>query len=977
MTDGPKRMTLSVSDFDAFHRVVHGWPPFPWQSRLLEQVVAERKWPRVLDLPTGSGKTTCIDIALFALALDATNPPQERWCPRRIAMVVDRRIVVDQAAERGRKLVEALETARGRDGGSTMSGEGARVLRAVADALARLCDPAEPPLAVFTLRGGIPQDDGWARSPDQPLIIASTVDQLGSRLLIQGYGVGHGMRPVHAGLAANDMLVLLDEVHLSQPFKQTLEALERLRGRFSGHGLPRRFQFAFLSATPDESGNHFTLSKADLDSSSPLAPRLRASKAVRLTRVSGRGALVERVASEALDLLRRHVVVAVVVNRVATALEVFTRLTANDSDAVLLTGRMRPLDRDDVLAGYRARIVAGARNRTPDERRLVVVGTQCIEAGADFDFDAMVSESASLDALRQRFGRVDRLGEYRTEDGNGRAEGVIVHDKEVKADRIYEETITSTVQWLEDRLDKKSRVIDFGSIALRDAPSGLRAPRAKAPTLMPAYMDLWSQTSPVPAVVPEPGLFLHGPRSGPEDVQVIWRTDIDLDEEMHLPGVVAAVSALRPSSLEAISLPFIVAKRWLSQPDGDVLEDTSDVEVKPVMAEMPGDGGRRALRWLGNDSEIVGPSEIRPGDTLVVPSAYGGIQPTSRSFDPSAKEPVPDLAERASLLARGRPLLRLHRAVVAGLGMALDVDDADAARAALGAQAADLPGWQRPWAARLGKARINVVPKDGGSDGWVVLEGRRLKADELRPFLGRGETTLEEGAEITTDEEASAYSGTEVELAAHCVHVETRVRDYAKRLGLSDSLVRDLSLAGWLHDVGKADPRFQRQLRGGSEIAYLRDEGRLLAKSGMSAYSRGELRRARVSSGYPEGTRHEVQSIAMLEAELPQLRALAHDVDLVMHLVASHHGHCRPFAPAVNDAAPVTVTLEHHQSETFGAFGFKPTTSANGLHRLDCPLADRFWALVAKYGWLELCWLEAILRLADHRASEHEVESHV
>jgi CRISPR-associated endonuclease/helicase Cas3 len=118
--------------------------------------------------------------------------------------------------------------------------------------------------------------------------------------------------------------------------------------------------------------------------------------------------------------------------------------------------------------------------------------------------------------------------------------------------------------------------------------------------------------------------------------------------------------------------------------------------------------------------------------------------------------------------------------------------------------------------------------------------------------------------------------------------------------------------------------------------------------------------------------RHEVQSLAMIQAQLDRVRERAHDIDLVLHLVASHHGYCRPFAPAVLDASPVDVALAGHHSDTFKDIDFAPISSKHELHRLDSGLADRFWGLVEKYGWLELCWLEAILRLADHRASEME-----
>ena len=128
-------------------------------------------------------------------------------------------------------------------------------------------------------------------------------------------------------------------------------------------------------------------------------------------------------------------------------------------DVELLTGRMRPLDRDDVLQSLRPRIATG-RNREGVDRKLIVVGTQCIEAGADFDFDALVTEAASLDVLQQRFGRLDRLGTYR------KAEGVIVRDTSAKDDPIDGEALTNTANWLNSKPAKKAKHVDFGVLAL-------------------------------------------------------------------------------------------------------------------------------------------------------------------------------------------------------------------------------------------------------------------------------------------------------------------------------------------------------------------------------------------------------------------------------------------------------------------------------------------------------------------------------
>lgn len=968
-------MTLSVDDFDAFHVAVHGEGKraFDWQTRLLGQIVAERKWPRVLDLPTGVGKTTCIDIALFALALDAKEDAAKRWCPRRIALVVDRRIVVDQVAERGRKLLRALVAANAEP-----------VVREVAERLCSLSKEAEEPLGVFTLRGGMPKDDGWARTPDQPLILASTVDQLGSRLLIQGYGVSKGMKPVHAGLLGNDTLLLLDEVHLSQPFAETLDALGHLRRKFAKELLlPSRFHHAFLSATPGVSdAKPFGLNENEKSRTSPLGPRLHAPKPARLRDVEDRGVLEQTCADEARDLIDQHNVIAVVVNRVASASAVVRRLREALGERVevaLLTGRMRPLDRDDVLRSLRARIMTG-RDRASAEKKLIVVGTQCIEAGADFDFDALVTEAASFDALRQRFGRVDRLGLYR------KSEGVIVRDKSAKDDPVYGDTIAVTMAWLKENLSKKAKDIDFGVLALPLPPEerlrDMVTHKAHAPVLLPAYLDLWMQTSPAPAVVPDVALWLHGPNAGPADVQIVWRTDLSEEElgdafnakegDPAQERPTAIVAAVRPSSLEAISLPFVAAKRWLNAAEvGDVadVEGASRVDGTPREDRKLGHG-QLVLRWNGDDSEVISADALRPGDTLVVPASRGGIR--DGCFEPGSTTAVVDLAERAALFGRGQPVLRLHAKVLAQMELSVPVDDLHETRKALASfsDKAEPTGWRKRWLDRLAKSKGSIVVD--ADEPWAVLQGKRLSPKDLRAMLD-ADDTVEDGVELTTDEDDSFHAGRSVTLSEHSADVERFARDYAGMV-LPGSLVEDLALAGWLHDIGKADRRFQILLREGSEIAFFKDETPW-AKSGMPPGAKAAHRLARRKSRYPKGARHEVQSLAMLEQHLDVVKAKALDFDLVLHLVASHHGYCRPFAPVVVDDEPVEVGLSSHQSKSFGVIQFAATSSKHELHRLDAPLADRFWRLVERYGWLELCWLEAILRLADHRASEEEQNS--
>lgn len=933
---------LTADDFGAFFTDVHGQVPFPWQERLTRQVLAEGEWPEVIDLPTGTGKTAVLDTAVFALA---ARP--DRF-PRRAVFVIDRRIVVDQVYKRA-ELIRKRVTEADTD-----------VLRRVRARLAEISGGEL--LGTAALRGGTLILDEWTKRPDQPWVVVSTVDQFGSRLLFRGYGVSPGMRPIHAGLAGNDCLVVLDEVHLSRPFAETLAEVASI----SAGPLPRRFQLVEMSATPkstaptrpkDTLGRYrtlemsatpsnpavrrFALTDADLDGSEELRQRVEAIKQAKLVVGKSKKTAHEEVPPAVLKIIKSDLdeqveSVGVVVNRVRTARETHRALIDAGHDAHLITGRMRPLDRGQALDQI---LEAVDPDRNHDGSGLkVVVATQSIEVGADFSFDALITECAPVDSLKQRFGRLDRRGNYAAHTGQPAQAWILGVKSVIEAktpDPVYGESVKATWKELESRAG--SGPIDVGprSPDLESFPDDSFARPLQAPLLLPTHMQAWVQTSPVPVVDPPIDWFLHGIDSSQQpDVAVVWRWDRSGE----------ALRLVPPRTAEYLQVPIGAVKSWLA---GGAEAPVSDVSAgggesdrgEADQADPPADW----VRWAGfqDGPQKISLDDIRPGDILIIDPERGGI--TANNWDPGAQEPVSDLGDMAQLEYGKRATLRLDPRIIPAPPLPTHEPEAATPFVRISewmAETADLPDWAVPIANELSESGFHTeqIGNTGSDDAYFIVVQRSV--DELT---------------FDDSDQSSSFTGTRVTLRRHLNGVGQRAAEFARRLGLNEDFQEDLELAGQLHDVGKVDSRFQLQMVGGDRVKEaMLDEP--IAKSLPGVRTRPQ--------GWPP-VRHELSSVAMAQSN-PGIRATAHDWDLVLHLVGTHHGQARPLPPIVEDNKPQTLSFKHgeHVMES----------DSGGL--VDSPLAiemaDRFWRLVARYGYHGLAWLEAILRLADHRQSAEE-----
>ncbi|RFS86632.1 CRISPR-associated helicase Cas3' [Actinomadura spongiicola] len=212
--------------------------------------------------------------------------------------------------------------------------------------------------------------------------------------------------PAHSGIlidAANSVFVL-DELHVYDPRRlgyilASARLWERLGGRIAvvSATLPEMLSELFSQTLAHPVG---LVDAEGLD----LTPRHRLR--IRDHHLTDPAAL-----AEIRFRLSQNESVLVVANNVAQALELFEELAPETEErhgqgsALLLHSRFRRGDRNGIEQSIRERFGAELPGRHPG----LLVATQCVEVSLDLDFDVLLTAAAPLEALLQRFGRVNRL----------------------------------------------------------------------------------------------------------------------------------------------------------------------------------------------------------------------------------------------------------------------------------------------------------------------------------------------------------------------------------------------------------------------------------------------------------------------------------------------------------------------------------------------------------------------------------------
>lgn len=806
--------------------------------------------------------------------------------PRRLVYVVNRRTVVDQTTEEVEKYRDRLY-----------------LYPELAEGLFRLNSP-EPvipfrpmPLAVSTLRGQFADNREWSADPSRPAVICGTVDMIGSRLLFSGYGVGMKAKPLHAGFLGQDALLVHDEAHLEPAFQTLIKSIEAEQER-EPETPWSKFRVMELTATSRGGDAAFPNDeeKAANDAHPEVRKRVNAKKAIHLHEQKDKAKLAEQLADLALKFKDSGKAILVFARTVEDVLKIRDRLPKGSVET--LTGTMRGKERDALVENT---TFARFLPKVPDD---ATPGTVCLvctsagEVGVNISADHLICDLSTFESMAQRFGRVNRFGLFDP------CEIHVVYPGEWDDKHPLTEPRQKTLALLRQLNG------DGSPAALGKLPLELRIEAfAPPPTILPAtdiLFDAWALTTITDKLPGRPKVepYLHGITDWqPPETHVAWREEV----EKLQPKYASEEEREENQAADRKALAKLAEKLLEDFPlkPHELLQDRM-TRVRETLAKLPDspawvvdeDGGVTVttlaeLAETGKTkTEYVIDSRYC---TILLPPSVGGLN-TQGMLDEKAAAPVKpeDSLDVSCLWFADKEKKELRRA------RQLDEEGP-------------------PEGMRLVR-RIDLP--DGGEESvpqsWFWFAR-----------IGDG------------DDDASKSSREVVTWDDHTVGVTNALAGIAMRLFPNDERFRHvLELAAKWHDLGKKRVVWQRSIGNPYPTNWH-------AKSGYDP----ELKR-RWKPYELTDYRHEFGSLVDVEIAklLDSVELLDDDgKELVLHLIASHHGRGRPHFPA--DEA------------------FDPDGRTDLCARIAREVPRRFARLQRRYGRWGLAYLESLLRAADWAAS--------
>ncbi|MBU4248641.1 MAG: type I-U CRISPR-associated helicase/endonuclease Cas3 [Verrucomicrobia bacterium] len=756
--------------------------------------------------------------------------------------------------------------------------------------LQELCAlPCDKPLAISTLRGQFADNGEWIADPARPAIIIGTVDMVGSRLLFSGYGRGFKTRPLHAGFLGQDTLLVHDEAHLEPAFQKLIVTIEAEQQQHHEFG---RFHVMALTATSraSDDGTQFGLTDADRKNGE-VKKRIKAKKAMQFHSVQDENEIADKVAAIALKHKDSNQAILVFLRRLKDVKSVAGKLPKKQVQ--VLTGTMRGLERDKLAKTdpIFARFMPPVPDMNVMKGTVYLVCTSAGEVGVNISADHMVCDLTPFDSMAQRFGRVNRYGE-------GDALIDVVYEAkptEKKKDDGFDQR-----RWLTLNLLQKLKR-DASPASLSDLPvAEQQAAFTPSPVILPAtdiLFDAWALTTireklPArPLVAP----YLHGLSEWePPETHVAWREEVGVITgellERYKHEDLLDDYPLRPHELLR-DTTFRVVERLdeLVKRLGQ-----SDASVNIPAWVVDGDGTIEVclLAKLVEGDRKTAIKKLN-GKTVLLPPAAGGLDNGMLSSD--------------SLFAD-------------------DVAD--------------------EWRDEKGRQRRVRVWKDNPQFDEMTRGMRLIREIDTKPDADEDEEESEapgrrywlwyelpKGA----DNQSSVSAQAPVKWDDHTNQVENNVIRIAKALKLPPELLAAVKLAAQFHDLGKKRERWQRSIGNLAPTDWY-------AKSGKD-WKRRDLGKYRHEFGSLLDVLHGRNSLPPVE-----FAALSDEMkDLVLHLIAAHHGYARPHFPTEE-------MLDPERSAQYGA-------------EQACEIPRRFARLQHKYGRWGLAYLESLLRAADYAAS--------